>query len=379
MGKEKFSTDYHFEFDHPGQFRFKENFDLKKNGLVRHLHSEIKLQPAAKDAAKDVTANISVTTNQKDVIEALSYDKSDSELIFDVVVPHGSLYLYLNIEADIYIKPGIKLSTLGISSDIADLIMLSGLDTISIDETKIHLHVGAISATPLNSRKTRIETGAGALDGTFDLLDLLSVNTLSGRVSIDVIPKEASRTDPEPAKLIVGTLSGAINIAYPPFGIDIPKRDYETFISAASGAISGNYIHGSDTRVTTKSGSINVKILPYAAADAPSVLVTGTNVGRQDIELLEPYTGKGKRMTMLRGEHTSQTGALIIRYPAQWEGAIEGSTKTGSLSLRGDVRVIERGGYGPVGAWIKAVKGDGEGRLGFGSQTGRLDVEIGGF
>ena len=249
-----------------------------------------------------------------------------------------------------------------------------------MDQTNINLHVGSVSASPLNSRETRIDTHSGSVSGTYKLYDLLSVHTFSGSVQVSVAPQAAAASAPAPATLALGTTAGSIDVTYPPFGAKVPARDYDTSVQTVSGSIHGSVVHGSKTSIRSRSGEVAIRILPFAADDYKSTLDTRTDMGSHDVTLLSPQKDPGTQMRRLESSHRTLSGSLRVEYPGEWEGELEGGTKSGSLNVGGkDVRIVERGTYGPIGGWVKAVKGNGESRCGLGSQSGSVDVTVGGL
>ena len=70
--------------------------------------------------------------------------------------------------------------------------------------------------------------------GTFELHDLLSINTLSGSINITVVPQQASRSGVL-ARLHLSTASGSIQVAMASNGT--PDRVYVSAIKSMSGSI----------------------------------------------------------------------------------------------------------------------------------------------
>ena len=284
------------------------------------------------------------------------------------------------VDTTIYLQKDSGLEELEVKTKQLGISLGSGLD---LDLRKAILATAsgkvASEAKLFYSRETRISVGAGSVYGHYNLRDLLSISTQSGSISVDVTPKDAVKDDEKPAKLDVSSKSGSIGVQMPPrdSATSLPKRDYRTSIKTYVGSISGSYIHGSKTELESKSGSISADILPYSADDYTSSLSTFTNTGMSTIKLQSPYKGKTiKRMT---SSHTAQTGSLNLLYPQEWEGSISGSTKTGSLTLRGKDVVIEEYDDGWTNKRVTARKGKGHlnGKLDFRTTTGSVDVTVG--
>jgi len=245
------------------------------------------------------------------------------------------------------------------------------------NRTKIHLKNGRIvSPQFLSSRETYIEVDSSSISGSYYLYDLLSIKTKSGSVSIDIDPKPVGRV-PAPAVFVLNSRSGSVDVQYPASGTNIPSRDYRTTIISQDGSISGRYLHGTNTVVESRSASIGIEVLPYAADDNPSTLHTKSRSGSSKIEVLSPYLNFRSPIKRLSSTHIAESGQLVLTYPDEWEGKLSGQTTSGSLNLRGSaLRVIERGSRGG-GHYIVAEKGDGESTMKFNTRSGSVDALVG--
>ena len=344
------------------------------------INSGITLRAADGDAAQDATVTIDITSNIKAVLEGVEFDKVSDGLFFNLVLPQTKDSLCLHIDTIIYLKPGIKLTDLGIYADVARLEILPGIEAVEVGKTTIDTHVGSIASSPMNSRKTHIGTHAGSIRGNFNLYDVLHINSHSGSIHVGVLPQAANEDEAQTAELVIDTSAGSVEVAYPPGGADIPARNYDTLITSKSGSIRGNLIHGKSTKVESNAGRLDLTVLPYAADAYESTLDTFTRSGSLQVTVLSPHTDAGTAMKRFSGSHHTNAGSVRLNYPQEWEGSIQGETVVGSLKLRGeDVEIVEKGRKGFTGGWVKAVKGDSEqgGQLKFSTKAGSLDVVVG--
>jgi hypothetical protein len=276
-----------------------------------------------------------------------------------------------------------------VSTENLDIVVADGLfNSKSHEEEQSHLRVtgdSTFSATSgrgevsyWESRRTIVEFISGTIQGKFALRDLLSLKTVSGTITASVDPKEADPEDIVPAEFTAVTSSGTINIHFPTTG-DIPSRDYRTKVEAFSGSIVGSYV-GTETTMHTVSGSIYADLLPHYTETQPTVH-TDCQSGRTTLTVLPPYSRHSGSIFTSEHKSTSMSGAIDIVYPQQWEGTIDGATKSGSISIKGEgVEIIEEQGKGkllPVLRHVKARKGTGAGHMVMESFSGDVFVRVG--
>jgi hypothetical protein len=217
-------------------------------------------------------------------------------------------------------------------------------------------------------RKRRIDTGSQSLDAEFDLLDLLSIRSTSGSLNVGIHPQPANEKNPVPAEVLVSSWSGSLSVNFPPF--NVPEREYHVSIDSRSGSIAGTILHGRKTSITSRSSMINVQLAPYGTGDYSSTLSTTSYSGSQDITILNPVMSPGTSINKMSSVHSAHSGSMTLRYPREWEGTIEGHTRSGSMNLYGrDLDVIRR-----VGHYVLAKKGNGSSTLNFHTNSGSVDV-----
>ena len=226
---------------------------------------------------------------------------------------------------------------------------------------------------PAQSRKQRVDTGAQSLGGEFELLDLLSIQSTSGSIGINIHPQPADKQNPVPAELMINSNSGTINVNFAAF--DAPERDYRVSVSSRSGSVGGYILHGRNTSISSNSGSIDVQITPYAAKAYESSLRTSTMSSTQEISVLSPENEPGVSIKGMSSSHNSNSGSLTLYYPKEWEGTIEGHTGSGNIQLHGgNLDIIRQNSISKAGHYVLAKKGKGNSTLSFQTGSGSVDI-----
>jgi hypothetical protein len=222
-----------------------------------------------------------------------------------------------------------------------------------------------------DGRKRWINAGFQSLQGEFDLYDLLSINSTAGSLKLLINPKPADEQNPVPAQLLISSLAGQVSVDFP--AIDAPNRDYRVSIDSHHGSINGHILHGRMTSITSKTASIVVELTPYSADDYASTIHTSSKIGEHKVSVLSPAE-PGASIKEMSSMHSTGTGSLVLHYPKEWEGTIEGDTKVGSLNLHGDLEIIRQESSHTVGRYILAKKGKGNSTLNFHVGIGSVDV-----
>ncbi|KAK5121866.1 hypothetical protein LTR85_004437 [Meristemomyces frigidus] len=247
------------------------------------------------------------------------------------------------------------------------------------------LSTGKATATGdrLDARKRFIDNGSQSLTAHFDLYDLLSIRSWSGSLNIGINPQPADKEHPVPAEVMIESHSGSVNVDMATF--NAPERDYAVSINSYSGSIGGHLIHGRKTTVVTRSASISLRFTLSGASNHSSSLSTTSQSGQSDITVLSPISFAGGSQSVeqqptthstspsikqMSSFHSTASGSLVLRYPSDWEGTIEGHTQSGALQLHGrDIEVIQRGPH-----YVVAKKGTGDSKLSFHTASGSANV-----
>jgi len=399
---EHYTNAYYYDFPSLDSFTFSETIETSQF-TSSQVGGRIHLLEADEDQTEDIRVGVSFATTASWIVQEVDIEQKADGLYLRTPnmqekQPHRGWGRRpcMDIYVDIFVKPGIKLDQFIATSRILG-VKVNAIDNPSndpiftSDESSIALKSGSVQIASWYSRSTRISTISGSISGHYALLDLLSLSTYSGSVSVSVDPKDADPDSPAPAVYRVSTRSGSIDSRFPLYG-RLPARDYVTDIQAHSASISGTYIHGSESVLRTQSGSITASVLPFPVANSgdeeekPSTLTTESRSGHTSMQLLSPYSHSfldisadkeaSRSISKMSSTHTTQSGGLTLSFPPEWEGEIRGEARTGSVNLRGEgVQIIHRG-HGPIGSSILAKKGNGDSRLGFDAQSGSVDIHF---
>lgn len=183
-------------------------------------------------------------------------------------------------------------------------------------------------------REITVHTNSASVTGTYALYDLLSITSISGSIDITVDPQPISVDHPKPAVLRVSTNSGSIRVRT--LTSAVPDRIYESTIASRSGQLEVNIIHGKQSTVRTENGQIKADIYPYGFNDTRSSVDARTNSGSIGITLHSSLSHPAIPLKKLHSLYRTSSGSIDVFYPAQWQGIVEGSTGSGSVSLEWD-------------------------------------------
>lgn len=378
-------------FAHTDSFSLLENFHIQ--GLP--VRGTVWLEPAPEDQKAAISVVVSYATSNDRRVTKPRWELTESSVRLlppTVLSKRAALARIfgscLSVDATVYLKPSVKLATLSIETTHLSIVASPNLfvaaKTPSHQNPKIESTTFVTKSSPItlpnwSSRKTTLRTVSGAITGHFNLLDLLSLNSLSGSITASVQPGEADSSNPEPAVLSVSTASGSVRVTYPPGSgaFTLPAREYRTSVSTMSGSIKGTYLLGAATSLTSTSGTIEADLLPYDSQSESSSLRTSSSSGAAHINVLESYRNGGKAFKGLHSVHESAgSGSIKLWYPGDWEGKIAAATGSGSVTVKGQgVVVDEASGYVKHVAAHKGEKGGSSIEARTGSAS--IDVLIG--
>lgn len=279
--------------------------------------------------------------------------------LFDTSFPNFGLRPCIVVRATVYVSPRTQLEHLDITSCHLSVDLGQGLSLKVANQTTISTtsgNVKILEADSFMSRRTVIDVHSGSIQGDYALLDLLSLQASSGSIQVNVFPKEADRRYPAPAEFRATSSSGRVEVHYPIHGL-LPHRDYTVFVDAASGSVSGDYPLGLQMQLSSQSGSITARVLPYATANHISTLSTNSKSGQTSLEVLKPRDRHSHSIQRMMSRHESQSGAINLRYPLMWAGDIMAETSSSHIILSGpDITELERHKYA-AGEYLRAQKG----------------------
>jgi hypothetical protein len=289
---------------------------------------------------------------------------------FDGIAP-GNACLGMSIV--LYMAPGASISKLKVYSTHMGMQIHSGADFTVTNGTFISLSTGTLDAASFDSRETHLRTISGSIGGMYKLHSLLSVNTKSGSINIDVEPQRGGEKDPAVFK--VTSHSGSIRTDFK--RKKIPIRNYQTFVNTTVGSFEGNLIHGSRTEISSVDGSVIADLLPLHSGPYQSEIYTSAQSGQTTLTLQTPYRGTNIPMVDLISTHKSTSGGINVTYPQEWSGYIDGTSSSGALHLQGKDLILMSKNDEAGENHIEAEKGEGVSMLTFQSVNGNCDVRIG--
>jgi hypothetical protein len=338
-------------------------------------------QAPASQAPGTIQARLSYAVSPSVDVNSIKHTSTATGLIVgDPSFPDGfdgvrSGTACLGISLVLYIAPGATLENFNVVSTHMGMQVHSGVDFTITNSTSISLTTGTLDAAALNSRRTYLKTISGSISGKYALNNLVSVNTKSGSVNINVEPKAAAASLSEPAVFMVDSLSGSIRVDFE--RKHIPERDYQTYANTTVGSIDGTFIHGSRTEINSIAGFVTADLLPFRSGDYASTISTHTHSGQTSLTVRSPYKARNVPMTGLTSVHKTISGSLGITYPQEWDGRVDGTSLSGGLHLQGKNLELLKEVNEPGNSHIVAISGDGGSRMEIGTVSGGCEIIIG--
>jgi len=346
----------------------------------------IEVRKAVQASGSHIHVDLEIrSSNARLTSSMVGVEKNESTLLVrtpkrmpGAMVPDGAdQILCLHISAIISISPGTKLEYFGIHSETLAVIFHPGLDYADsrVVETKTQFE-----SMSTYSRETIIDVQSASVTGSYPLYDLLSIHTNSGSIHVNVDPKNASTKNVKPAVLRVTSNSGSVRAISST--VSVPDRDYQTTMSTSSGSINAVILHGLGTSLRSINGHIIADLYPYGHNDSRTDIEVHDTSGNIDITLHSSLSHPTAPLKRLYGYYGGISGSLTLFYPAQWQGIVQGTTLSGSITFDWQgLKIVKDGKEGWVKRTIEAVRGEGEGRLVFYETSGstKLSGESGGL
>ena len=285
------------------------------------------------------------------------------------------------ISATIWIAPGTILETLGIDAETLSVNFFPGLDYAITQSTDISVFSASLSIKAndapsklsISSRETIIDISSGSVTGSYPLYDLLSIHTDSGSIDVTIDPKEASKDEVKPAVLRLTSNSGFVRAVT--LTDSVPKREYRADVYTSSGSIDVSLLHGLRTTLRSINGRITANLYPFGDNKTRSNIETHCYSGSTDITLHSSLSHPSAPIKKLFAYYGATSGSLDLRYPAQWEGTVVGTTLSGGINIDWPGLKIMKDGKN---VWLErkvvGVKGDGEGKLVFYDGSGSVTL-----
>lgn len=387
----KYKTEKSFAVDHESGFTFSQEVRSSLEGV--RVDGKIHIKPITEVIGPEIRVDVVTCASNPDMtyFEATEAPDSSITMISPGSLPaghanHHRLNAYVHAQVTIWIRPGTILPKLKIRTQSLSIILEKGLQFRVEGQVELVTTHGFIESrasepsTSIDARDITIQTASGSVQGAYPLYDLLSINTLSGSIDINLDLQEISTTTPKPAKLLITTLSGQVHVNTPLLATQytpIPLRDYQSSISSQSSSIDIVIPHGSTSTLRTLSGRLSAALHPCGDPAIKSSLSSNVASGATRITIHRSRSHPTSPLRNLFASHHQKSGALRLHYPAQWEGNIAGETMSGAISIDWPGLNIVRDDR----RRIVARKGDGkaEGTLDFGTMSGNVDLTGGDF
>lgn len=209
------------------------------------------------------------------------------------------------------------------------------------------------SLTSFTPQHIDLRTTDGSIEGAFPLIGETCLATDAGSIDVAVAtpPKHVSNNG---AHFHANSGLGDVHITFP---VQIGSRVPEYFVQASTGDghLSGTFIHGAETNLTTVAGNIDADLMPYSRVRSTSSLVfTETFLGQTNLNVLdtEQLPDPIDPMRWTHSTHKSVSGGMRLKYPRNWAGDMHGRANTlfGSVDVAGPGVDILRADDGTVDA-----------------------------
>lgn len=356
------------------------------------IRGDIKVRPAEQSGGAGIRIDLDLHGSDSQITgsEWLGIVKTDSTLFLKtprwMPVDESSASTQhspcIYISATIWIAPGTTLETFGIDAETLSVNFFPGLDYAITQSTDISVFSASLSikanSTPsklsINSRETTIDISSGSVTGSYPLYDLLSIHTDSGSIDVMIEPKEASRESVKPAVLRLTSNSGSVRAVTST--VTVPKRDYRADVYTSSGSIDVTLLHGLRTSLRSINGRITANLYPVGDNDTRTDIESHCTSGSTDITLHSSISHPSAPLKKLFAYYGSTSGSLDLRYPAQWEGTVVGTTLSGDIEIDWPgLRIVKDRKKTWLKRKIVGFKGSGEGKLVFSDSSGRVTLK----
>jgi hypothetical protein len=203
-----------------------------------------------------------------------------------------------------------------------------------------------------------------------------------GRIRAFVIPRVNSDIAIALESIRVETETGDVHVEMLGDWALWPMQPFmhTTHISSQCGSVWAAIPHGSLTNITIVTGDVSAILVPFGtdSKEDKSWVHTWLTQGEMYVHIYNTlqdslYDGKFDPLVNTRSRHKVINGNLVLRYPYNWYGELEGVASRGTLKFDASrLEKLERGE-----GWVKAKRGDGESFMESWVEGGGLDIKIG--
>jgi hypothetical protein len=252
----------------------------------------------------------------------------------------------IRVDVTVFVKPhSLHFGEFRVGAGVLDIEIADGLsfETYHMNLYSAGGNIHGEETEKFTAHEISVVSMNGSITGNWSLPGRIHLqtggwNSLDKPIDIDLIPKRWSSGAATQGILSATTQGGDIDIRMP-LKDNLSMRNMSINIHSQLGSISGTFVTGYITSLSTLSGSIDATLLPYFALPDTSTLITQTSAQDTNIRVLPPIIDSYYQVNPLKNtksEHSTTSGTLKLRYPKQWVGAALGLSETGSVTIQGD-------------------------------------------
>ena len=252
----------------------------------------------------------------------------------------------IRVDVTVFVKPNsLHFGEFRVGAGIFDVEIAEGLafETYHMSLSSAGGSIRGVETEKFTAHEISAVSINGSITGNWSLPGRIHLqtggwNSLDKPIDIDIIPKMGSSGPATQGILSATTQGGDIDIRMP-LKENLSMRNMSIDIQSQLGSISGTFVTGYITSLSTRSGSIDATLLPYFALPDTSTLITRTSAEDTNIRVLPPIIDNYYQVNPLKNtksDHSTTSGTLTLRYPKQWVGAALGLSETGSVTIQGD-------------------------------------------
>ena len=292
----------------------------------------------------------------------------------------------VQMDVTVFVKPNtLQFGKIAVSLDALDIEIAEGLkfETYYMDLYTTQGNVVGVETDGFTAHEISVTSRLGSITGNWSLPSAISLQTgigewrpEGGPIDIELIPKRWSSGPTTAGVLSALTIEGDIDIRTPLHESALSLRNSSIDIHSLTGSISGTFVTGIHTSLTTLAGSINATLLPYFALPVTSNVITSAGPEDVSIKVLPPVIDSYYQinpLTNTKSEHSVTSGTLSLEYPSEWVGAVLGLSELGHVSISGTrLQLIESWEHTVVARTDAVIAS----RLDFSTTTGDGELRI---
>ncbi|KAF2277204.1 uncharacterized protein EI97DRAFT_432801 [Westerdykella ornata] len=316
----------------------------------RSLRGQLTIDRGSFSQASDMEVHVTTRSSDENELENVHLHKSDSVLNFDYDF-RAEKDVCTEVEIVVLFRPWPKrsLDWFDIRTSIFDINFEPSLGW-EINNLRTHTSHGDVwmdsrfpSNDPLIAHNASISSIDGVIFGWYIPDENLELRSEDGGIGGFICPRLAEGVPFDPKSILMSTLSGRIRVGLIYEVWPAKVYTHRTKIESVSGDISAVVPHGTQTNISSISGSITTAIRPYGAAsqNATSEIYTASRSGDSWVILYSPpnesLDGNYNPLLNTVSKHEVGEGTLWLDYPFAWWGEMEAKIEHGKLEFEGNL------------------------------------------